>query len=210
MTTDRGFLLAVGRVVAVTSNDGTGSRGPYAKGVQRRQEILDETLEVIASRGIDGASLRAIGEAIGVSHAALRHYFSSREALLVEVLRQRDEASVRSVEHLPGVFDRLAASANDNVGEPALVTLYTTLLGASVESGNETARDFFAARFAEARRDFSAQLRDELAASGRHSDADLDQVASLIIAAFDGLQVQWLLDRRIDIAGTLRLLERVL
>lgn len=194
----------------MTSNDGTGSRGPYAKGVQRRQEILDQTLEVVASRGIDGTSLRAIGEAIGVSHAALRHYFSSREALLVEVLRERDAASDRALGDLAGVFTRLSFVADRNVSEPALVTLYTTLLGASVEPGNETARSYFAARFATARADLAQQLRDELAATGRHSDADLDQVASLIIAAFDGLQVQWLLDRNVDIAGTLRLLERVL
>jgi len=198
----------------VTSNDGTGSgagaRGPYAKGVQRRQEILDQTLDVVASRGIDGASLRAIGEAIGVSHAALRHYFSSREALLVEVLRERDAASNRALGDTAGVFTRLGFVADRNVSEPALVTLYTTLLGASVESGNETARSYFAERFATARSDLATQLRDELSSSGRHTDADLDQVASLIIAAFDGLQVQWLLDRDVDIAGTLRLLERVL
>lgn len=198
----------------MTSNDGTssgaGARGPYAKGVQRRQEILDQTLDVVASRGIDGASLRAIGEAIGVSHAALRHYFSSREALLVEVLRERDAASNRALGDTAGVFTRLGFVADRNVSEPALVTLYTTLLGASVESGNETARSYFAERFATARSDLATQLRDELSSSGRHTDADLDQVASLIIAAFDGLQVQWLLDRDVDIAGTLRLLERVL
>ncbi|NQW92005.1 TetR/AcrR family transcriptional regulator [Curtobacterium sp. VKM Ac-2861] len=194
----------------MTSNDGIGTRGPYAKGVQRRREILDQTLDVVASRGIDGTSLRAIGDAIGVSHAALKHYFSSREALLVEVLRERDAASDRALGDTAGVFTRLAFVADRNVSEPALVTLYTTLLGASVESGNETAREFFAARFAEARGNLVAQLHDELAASGRHSDADLEQVASLIIAAFDGLQVQWLLDRNVDIAGTLRLLERVL
>lgn len=194
----------------MTSNDGIGTRGPYAKGVQRRREILDQTLDVVASRGIDGTSLRAIGDAIGVSHAALKHYFSSREALLVEVLRERDAASDRALGDTAGVFTRLAFVADRNVSEPALVTLYTTLLGASVESGNETARDFFAARFDEARGNLVAQLHDELAASGRHSDADLEQVASLIIAAFDGLQVQWLLDRNVDIAGTLRLLERVL
>lgn len=194
----------------MTSNDGIGTRGPYAKGVQRRQEILDQTLDVVASRGIDGTSLRAIGDAIGVSHAALRHYFSSREALLVEVLRERDAASDRALGDLAGVFTRLSFVADRNVSEPALVTLYTTLLGASVEPGNETAREFFAARFDEARANLVAQLHDELAASGRHSEADLEQVASLIIAAFDGLQVQWLLDRNVDIAGTLRLLERVL
>ncbi|MBF4587442.1 TetR family transcriptional regulator [Curtobacterium sp. PhB191] len=194
----------------MTSNDGIGTRGPYAKGVQRRREILDQTLDVVASRGIDGTSLRAIGDAIGVSHAALKHYFSSREALLVEVLRERDAASDRALGDTAGVFTRLAFVADRNVSEPALVTLYTTLLGASVESGNETAREFFAARFDEARGNLVAQLHDELVASGRHSDADLEQVASLIIAAFDGLQVQWLLDRNVDIAGTLRLLERVL
>ncbi|WP_022906504.1 TetR/AcrR family transcriptional regulator [Curtobacterium sp. B18] len=194
----------------MTSTDGSSSRGPYAKGVQRRQEILDQTLEVVASRGIDGTSLRAIGEAIGVSHAALRHYFSSREALLVEVLRERDEASNRALGDTAGVFARLEFVAHRNVVEPALVTLYTTLLGTSVEPGNETARSYFAGRFATARAELAGQLRDELTASGRHSDVDLDQVASLIIAAFDGLQVQWLLDRDVDIAGTLRLLERVL
>ncbi|MEG8035223.1 TetR/AcrR family transcriptional regulator [Sphingomonas sp. LR61] len=135
----------------MTSNDGIGTRGPYAKGVQRRREILDQTLDVVASRGIDGTSLRAIGDAIGVSHAALKHYFSSREALLVEVLRERDAASDRALGDTAGVFTRLAFVADRNVSEPALVTLYTTLLGASVESGNETAREFFAARFDEAR-----------------------------------------------------------
>ncbi|MFJ4297822.1 TetR/AcrR family transcriptional regulator [Curtobacterium sp. NPDC089689] len=194
----------------MSSNVGSGVRGPYAKGIQRRQEILDRTLDVVASRGIDGTSLRAIGDAIGISHAALRHYFSSREALLVEVLRERDVLSARMLEAVPGVVAGMTAVADHNVREPALVTLYTTLLGASVEPGNEEARAFFTERFEAVRADLAAQLRDELAASGRYSDADLEQVASLIIAAFDGLQVQWLLDRSIDIAGTLRLLERVL
>jgi TetR/AcrR family transcriptional regulator, transcriptional repressor of aconitase len=194
----------------VSSSDGSGTRGPYAKGVQRRKEILDRTLDVVASKGIDGTSLRAIGEAIGVSHAALRHYFDSREALLLEVLRERDAESTRRLDGVDGVLNRMAGAADHNVSVPGLVTMYTTLLATSVEPGNETSRAFFAERFEIARADLAGQLRDELQASGRHSDADLDQVASLIIAAFDGLQVQWLLDRSVDIAGTLRLLERVL
>ncbi|MEN0101616.1 MAG: TetR/AcrR family transcriptional regulator [Curtobacterium sp.] len=194
----------------MSSSDGSGTRGPYAKGVQRRQEILDRTLDVVASKGIDGTSLRAIGEAIGVSHAALRHYFDSREALLLEVLRERDAESTRRLDGVDGVLNRMAGAADHNVSVPGLVTMYTTLLATSVEPGNETSRAFFAERFEIARADLAGQLRDELQASGRHSDADLDQVASLIIAAFDGLQVQWLLDRSVDIAGTLRLLERVL
>jgi len=49
--------------------------------VRRRQQILDSAITLLAQRGVDRASLRTVGEAIGVSHAAL-HYFSSRYELL--------------------------------------------------------------------------------------------------------------------------------
>ncbi|MFJ4172239.1 TetR/AcrR family transcriptional regulator [Paenarthrobacter sp. NPDC089714] len=188
----------------------TGARGPYVKGVQRRQEILDRTLDVVAHRGIEATSLRAIGEAIGISHGTLLHYFESREALLLEVLRERDTIAQAALSGIDQVFPWLESGANNNAKDPAMVALYTTLLATAVEAGNESARAFFAERFKSVRADLSGRLRAELAASGRHPEADLDQVASLIMAAFDGLQIQWLLDRDIDIAGTIRLIERVL
>src|SRR5438874_1255211 len=97
----------------------------YAKGVERRQEILDRALEVFAERGVDGTSLRAIGEAIGVSHAALRHYFDSREALLVEVLRERDRKTGAGITG-DTVLDRMASTAGLNAGTPGAVALYTS------------------------------------------------------------------------------------
>src|SRR5690349_11855061 len=73
---------------------GTGSRGRYPKGILRRQQILDRAVEVYADLGFEGTSLRAIGEAIGVSHAALRRYFETREELFLEVLREKDRQAV--------------------------------------------------------------------------------------------------------------------
>ena len=73
---------------------GPGSRGRYPKGVRRRQEILDRTIEVFAEVGFEGASLRAVGEAIGVTHAALRRYFDTREELFLEVLREKDRQAL--------------------------------------------------------------------------------------------------------------------
>ncbi len=186
------------------------ARAPYAKGVQRRQEILEQAFEVYASKGFEGTSLRAIGDALGVSHAALKHYFRSREALLIEVLRQRDVASGATVGDLPTVMDRMTAAADHNVAVPGLVALHTTLLASSVEAGNEDSRSFFAARFANARTTLAAELAEELEARGVVPDVPLDAVASLIIAAFDGLQIQWLLDRQVDISATLRLIERII
>ncbi|MGO1927566.1 MAG: TetR/AcrR family transcriptional regulator, partial [Brachybacterium tyrofermentans] len=62
-----------------------GRAGSYSKGIARRQEILDRAIDVFRQRGADGTSLRRIAEAIGISHGALLHYFSSREELLVAV-----------------------------------------------------------------------------------------------------------------------------
>ncbi|OLH51248.1 helix-turn-helix domain-containing protein, partial [Xanthomonas oryzae] len=49
-------------------------RGAYAKGIARRQEILDRAIEVFAARGADRTSLRAIAKEVGVTHAALTYY----------------------------------------------------------------------------------------------------------------------------------------
>ena len=63
-------------------------RGAYAKGIARRQEILDRAIEVFAERGADRTSLRSIASAVGVTHSALTHYFGSLEELLVAVYQE--------------------------------------------------------------------------------------------------------------------------
>ena len=52
------------------TNAGKPGRRSYPKGVRRRQQILDSAIALLAQRGVDRASLRTIGEAIGVSHTA--------------------------------------------------------------------------------------------------------------------------------------------
>src|SRR4029077_12599075 len=80
----------------VTEEAGGGAPGrrSYPKGERRRQQILQRAHALFARQGVDRASLRSVGEAIGVSHAALRHYFSSRDELLVEVYRTHEALPV--------------------------------------------------------------------------------------------------------------------
>src|ERR1700735_2725675 len=75
--------------MAEVTEQRTGRRS-YPKGVRRRRQILDSVIALLAQRGVDRASLRTVGEAIGVSHTALRHYFSSRDELLVEAYRTHE------------------------------------------------------------------------------------------------------------------------
>ena len=189
-----------------------GRRGSYAKGVARRQEILDRAIEVFARRGAHATSLRSIAQAIGISHAALLHYFDSREQLLVAVYEHAEakrNADPRTPEPT-GAVDVLVQAANANVEVPGLVELYSTLVAAALEAGNDVGKAYFTARFARVRRDLVDRIRAEQASGDIRDDVDAAEIAALLVAASDGLQIQWLLDPTVRLAslGTLGTLLR--
>lgn len=190
----------------------TRVRGAYAKGVARRQEILDAAIQVFARRGADRTSLRAIAQEVGVTHAALIHHFGSLERLLVEVyaesarrleVKTHDDDDVSPVEMM-----RLQAQANRAV--PGMVQLYTTLVASALENGHPAATTYVTERFAAVRAALADQIRTRQARGRIRADLDADQVAALVIAASDGLQTQWLLEPAVDQVGALALLDRLL
>ena len=191
---------------------GIGRPGSYSKGIARRQEILDRAIEVFRDRGADGTSLRRIAEAIGISHGALLHYFSSREELLVAVYEHAERR--RDLDRLekegPEAFDELAVevmanAALANLEVPGLVQLYSTLVATSLESERGPAKEFFTARFENVRGSLATRLREDQAAGRVRGDVDPEQMAALIVAASDGLQIQWLLEPSIRLQETLEL-----
>ncbi|EPD84729.1 TetR/AcrR family transcriptional regulator [Microbacterium laevaniformans] len=201
----------------MSTTDGTGDeavigrRGLQPKGVARRQEILDRAIEVFRERGADGTSLRRIAEAIGVSHAALLHYFDSREQLLVAVYAHAEIRRNAAADPIvtPGV-DTMIAAAIANVDVPGLVQLYTTLLAASLEAGNDVGREFFSARFERVRDELTSSFRRQQADGDIRDDVPAEDLAALLIAASDGLQIQWLLEPSIGLSETLRTFGRLL
>ena len=188
------------------------SRGSYAKGVARRQQILDRAIEVFARRGADRTSLRAIAEEVGVTHAALRHYFGSLEELLVEVYReserQGDLHHPDDPDATPVGVMRESAQLNREIA--GLVQLYSTLVAAALEEGHPSARDFATQRFARVRENLVDRVIRSQQAGRVRADVDPEAVAALVIAASDGLQTQWLLDPAAPQDQSLLLLERLL
>ncbi|MDQ0644519.1 TetR/AcrR family transcriptional regulator [Microbacterium murale] len=182
-----------------------GRRGAHAKGVARRQEILDRAIEVFRERGADGTSLRRIAEAIGVSHAALLHYFDSREQLLVAVYAHAEaqRAAGNTSPVTPGV-DSMVVAAVQNVEVPGLVQLYSTLVAAALESGSEVAREYFSTRFERLRAELTTSFREQQASGAIRDDVPAEHLAALVIAASDGLQIQWLLESSVELEATLR------
>lgn len=59
------------------------SRARYPKGKRRLQAILDATYDIVISEGLAAASQEAIARRANVTQSAVRHYFPTKEELLI-------------------------------------------------------------------------------------------------------------------------------
>jgi len=194
-----------------TRADGTAStRRTYQKASLRRSQILARAIQLFAEKGV-GASLRAIGESIGVSHAALRYYFASRDELLVDVYREHEAAITEQLPDRASPVAVMLHSAEQNRSIPGLVQLYATLTTDALQvDKHPAAHEFIRGRFRAVRAELTERIRDAQRAGTIAPDIDSKDAASLVIAASDGLQVQWLLEPdTVDVSRVLQLLERL-
>ena len=51
-------------------------------GSRRREEIVEATLDLVADRGVEGATMTRIATAVGVTEGALYRHFESKEEIL--------------------------------------------------------------------------------------------------------------------------------
>jgi AcrR family transcriptional regulator len=196
--------------VTATNAGRTGHR-LYPKGVRRRQQILDSAIALFAQRGVDRASLRTIGEAIGVSHTALRHYFASRDELLVEAYRAHEARAAGEMHAVSeSAVGLIIEAAERNRSIPGLVELYATLSTDALQERHAVTREFIRDRFGALRELLAARIEAGQQAGRIAADIDPVDAAALVIAASDGLQVQWLLDPgAVDVGRSLSILERL-
>jgi len=183
-------------------------RGSYAKGVARREEILESALDVIGRKGYQNASLKQIAEVVGVTPAALLHYFGSKEELFTEVLRTRDEHDLQA----PRPSEPASAKAafvdviRRNAEVPGVVELFSRLSVDAVDPEHPAHRYFL---------DRSERLRESIAVAFEHDTerrATLapEAMSRVIQAVSDGLQLQWMIDRSVDMPGIIEALMDVL
>lgn len=182
-------------------------RGPYSKTPQRRVDILDAALAVFAGSGYRSGSLREVAAQVGISEAGLLHHFPSKSALLTAVLHHRDELARRVVafrtdDGLATLSD-LVRLARHNAAHPGVVELYTTL-SAEATSPGHPAHGYFVERYRNLREQLGASFAD-LERRGLLAPGLTETSATLsCIALWDGLQVQWLLEKEsVDLAGEL-------
>lgn len=173
---------------------GTARSGPRltAKGEATRERILESAADLIYRHGVQGTSNDAIRRAAGVSGSQLSHYFPDKESLVRATLAWRADSMMGLREDPPrGPLDDLAALrvwADKYVAQPEVVaggcsfgSLAAEVLKADLDVSDAIAEGFDRWR---------AQFRDGLTAMRDRGqlrpDADPDQLATSLMAAFQG------------------------
>ena len=188
----------------MTEDTSTRRRGPYAKTARTRQRIVEAAFEVFAARGYRGGSLQDVADRAGMGQTSLLHHFPTKRHLLVAVLDHRDTSAAnepRAVRE-PDFPARVVKRARLNEHVATLIELYVIMCGEAM-TDNDIARHYYQQRFAHLRQLYAGYLR-ELDESGRlREGVDPERAASSILALWDGIQAQWLLDRSVDMAAVL-------
>lgn len=175
------------------------ARGPYAKGTERREQIIQTATDVFATEGFEGTALKRVAELVGVREATLFHYFKGKQELLTAVLAERDKRGSGLVANGADNLDAMADVAKRNNGEPGLTTLYAVASATANDPGHAS-HEYFKDRYDLVIRELTADIVRRQDAGKARDDVSAEWLARLVVAAFDGLQVQWLYDKKVDVA----------
>lgn len=177
-------------------------RGQYAKGAERRERIIQTATDVFATEGFEGTALKRVAELVGVKEATLFHYFRGKQELLTAVLAERDRRSLATMEGEEAGLPLMVRSAERNRHEPGLTTLYAVASATANDPGHDSHR-YFKERYAEVVDVLTSDIGRRQSARQVRSDLPAKDLARLVVAVSDGLQLQWLYDKDVDVADGL-------
>jgi AcrR family transcriptional regulator len=171
-------------------------RARQQRGVRTEEAILTETLRLLAERGVQGTSLDALADAVGVAKSSILWHFGSKEELLLRVTeRVFDEVSrgpAQDILSLPTLGERSAAMwrfYQDTLRtRPELRRVVLYLIFEAGE-GRPELRARLQQLYRAMRQLFAEGLRGVVPDAARRS-----RLAAISVAALDGLFLQWLLD----------------
>ena len=187
------------------SNESRQVRGPHARSAQRRRQICEAVLAVVDEQGHENLTTADVARRAGASEPAVVYHFPTRDHLLVAGLQHmQDVAEEQLGSALPEVtdLDDLVQVAHAAIGHERRPRLCTCLTGAAAIAGHP-AREHFRAYYARGVEVWS-QVIEQRQLSGRaHPGLDPVEVARQVMATWDGLHTQWLVDPTFDLPGAL-------
>jgi AcrR family transcriptional regulator len=183
---------------------------------ERRAEIVEATLAIIAENGVHAWTTSALAQRVGVSEATLFRHFASKDEILSEAVRQMAEALRQRVadfrgnggpwEELLGLVMSVLSFLEEAGGAPLLI-LSGQALRISADSRQEVdaTRDLLRWRL--------SQLFRQCGCTGQDHLTRPDLLADMAIAVIHSTGLRWVMsDRRYPLhcqaAAMLMLLRR--
>jgi AcrR family transcriptional regulator len=171
----------------------------------RRREILAGARACFARYGYEGATVRRLEEATGLSRGAIFHHFRDKESLFLAVAEDDAATMVTTVaQHglvqvMRDLLSRAAEPGADLAGEPEV----TGWLGTQLEVSRRLRTDpEFAKRWAARSEAISAATRERLNrqrdAGVLRADVPVDVLAQFLELAYDGLVLHLATGRTTD------------
>ncbi|MFE2674063.1 TetR/AcrR family transcriptional regulator [Streptomyces hygroscopicus] len=153
------------------------SRGPNDP--ERRDRIIDATLELVAERGVAGVTYRSAAQAAEVPLGSVTYYFDSLRQLLTEAFTRLAESESS---RYGALLDRAATP------QEAREAVVEIICGHQVGSERELLLSYelyaFAARNPELRSVMRSWMQRSRSALGRHFDARTARALDALIEGF--------------------------
>lgn len=178
---------------------------------EKRPLILKAATEVFSERGFAAVTVAEIADRAGIGKGTVYEYFSSKEELLFAVFEWMNEGISDRIRELLGAggttHDRLlrlldlgAEVTREQLDMQAVVLdFWAASRGTrSEERYNRACRESFRSY----RSLIAGVIRDGQASGELRPAIDADAVATMLVAAMDGLGVQLFFDREIDPTAT--------
>jgi AcrR family transcriptional regulator len=167
-----------------------------------RNQLLRGAIECLKTKGYANTTARDVAAAADANLASIGYHFGSKEALLnealIELFRQRNrrvgermfaDAGGDSTDQLRKMF----VAVNDVFAAPR--PLFISFVEAVAQAARSPElREQLASHYRDARRAMASSLRELLGENDSDDDGDAEVTAALLMATFDGLVLQWLLD----------------
>jgi AcrR family transcriptional regulator len=161
-----------------------------------KAKIIQAATQFFAQQGYRGAKMSDIARAANLTEPGLLHHFPSKNHLLMEVLAERDRVDGELIDFKGYSEKKDFLSSQQKLVEhnstvPGLVQLFTTLAAESIQK-EHPGHNFFRERYHKGRADEIEMLRHAQESGEIRSDIPAEDLAAMLYAMMDGLQIQWL------------------
>lgn len=193
-----------------------GKRGPYAPGRDRRERILDAASSRFATDGFARTTIADIARDAGVTAPATKHYFASKDEILIALAERRFDRALETAGETPpdqdgtGTLRLMLHQTALRAGRPELIEVFVQVAGLAADPTSR-AHELYSARYQRVVDDLAARFRASVENGFLRDDVDYESIARELIAVSDGLQIQWVITRGgVDMVGLMRAhLERI-